>query len=344
MQEEITKPDRLLDVHGNLKQTGYARRPLSGFNPEHLKARSFYALNRMRLKEWDYYGVTTRDFFFSACVSNLGYMGLVFVYWIDFGQKKIWDSFRVTPFGIGCRMPLTTECGDIRFKQGAVQMDFIRRRQSRELIVNWPRMTKGRDLRAELSVSQPTDHEGITMATPIDKKGFYYNQKINAMPTTGTLIFGDQHETLEGNQGLACLDWGRGVWPYKTFWIWANASGVLKNGKLIGINLGKGFGDLRAATENCFFIDGEMHKLGWVDIQYDPKNYLDTWRFISDDDRCDLTFTPFFRRRADTNLLVMRSDANQIFGHYNGTLIQDDGTEVKVENLTGWAEDHNARW
>ena len=39
----------------------------------------------------------------------------------------------------------------------------------------------------------------------------------------------------------AGIDWGRGIWNYHTFWIWASAMGFDQNGKRIGINLGGGF-------------------------------------------------------------------------------------------------------
>jgi hypothetical protein len=75
------------------------------------------------------------------------------------------------------------------------------------------------------------------------------------------------------------LDWGRGVWQYRSFWNWASASGFQPDGSTIGLNLGCGFGDLSAATENCFILDGKVHKLEQVTFGYDSKNYLLPWKF-----------------------------------------------------------------
>jgi len=61
-----------------------------------------------------------------------------------------------------------------------------------------------------------------------------------------------------------------GIWEYSSFWNWASASGFLPDVRTVDLNLGKGFGGLGAATENCFFIDMKKKKelkallSGWI--------------------------------------------------------------------------------
>ena len=62
------------------------------------------------------------------------------------------------------------------------------------------------------------------------------------------------------------------------------------------------------------------------------------------DDLLELTFTPFFERVAKTDALILRSEVHQMFGRYNGFAVLDDGERVEINDLTGWAEEHNARW
>ena len=89
MQNEIKTGDFLLDGKGLLKHKGFSRAPLLAYNPENIKVYPLSFLNRLRLKEWDYYGITTKDFFFSVTVSNIGYAGLAFAYFIDFQNKSM---------------------------------------------------------------------------------------------------------------------------------------------------------------------------------------------------------------------------------------------------------------
>ena len=344
MQQEIFTPGDLLDANGKLVAAGFARRPLLRFNPENIgRFRSRWA-NRLRLKQWDYYGITTPEYFFSVCITDLGYMGLVFAYFIDFAAGTIKDSFKVTPLGAGCNLPLSSESGDNHFHSGNVKMSFLKQGETRTLTVRWPRFQGADDLNADLRVTQPATDDSIVMATPIDDKGFYYNHKANGMPTEGRFSIGSKTYEPTSETALCCLDWGRGVWPYATFWIWANASGRLPDGRRFGLNLGRGFGVLSAATENCFFIDGKMTKLGDVTIAYDAYDTNKPWSFVSDDGRLELVLTPFYHRKSTINLMVFKSKVNQMFGRYNGKVIDDEGRAHPIENLIGWAEDHFAMW
>jgi len=67
-------------------------------------------------------------------------------------------------------------------------------------------------------------------------------------------------------------------------------------------------------------------------------------RFSSSDGRFEMAFRPVLDRSADINLLVMRSVAHQVFGHFTGRAVLDDGTELEVENLFGFAEKVYNRW
>ena len=58
----------------------------------------------------------------------------------------------------------------------------------------------------------------------------------------------------------------------------------------------------------------------------------------------NLTFTPFHERLARTALVVIDSEVHQVFGRYSGTVRLDDGQEMKVRDLVGFAEEHRARW
>ena len=343
-QNEIKSKDVLLDKDGRLKHRGYSRSFLLDYNPENIRIFPLKCMNRLRLKEWDYYGVTTRDFFFSATVADIGYLGLTFVYFVDFKSKEVFEKIYPTPFGMKCKLPRSSESGDISFKAMGRKLTFLREEEQRIVKVHWKNFQKGDDLSANLVLQQPADMDSIVMATPIGDKHFYYNHKINCMPTGGEITIGEKKYELNHDNALTTLDWGRGVWEYKTLWNWASASGFLEDGRTIGLNLGKGFGDLSHATENCFFIDGKITKLGWVELEYDPSDYKKPWTFTSDDGKLQLTLTPFIEKKNKMNILVLRTEVHQMFGHYSGTLVTDEGEKIIITDLIGWAEEHQARW
>lgn len=342
MQKQVSKKGDLLNNNGELIEKGYSTAPVKTYNPEHVSLYPVLLLNKMRIKEWDYYGITTRDYFVSATISHIGYAGLIFVYYIDFKTKQYIEDTLITPLGKGFTLGRSSD-DDSYFKKDDITFAFKKKGVEREVYVNWPQFGKGKGFHAHWIIKQ-TPHDSIVMMTPIGKKRFYYNQKINCMPASGAFILDGKEYGFDFNHALATLDWGRGVWEYTSFWNWASASWFLPDGTTFGLNLGEGFGDLSYATENCFFINGRINKLDKVKFNYDNTHFMKPWYFGSNDGRLGLTFTPFFERVASSNLLVITSEVHQLFGMYNGFVVDNSGKKITVSNIIGWAEEHHARW
>jgi hypothetical protein len=164
------------------------------------------------------------------------------------------------------------------------------------------------------------------------------------MPAEGTIQYGGVNEDLSPENCLGSLDWGRGVWEYKSFWNWASASGFQPYGQTVGINFGCGFGDLSAATENCLVLNGKVHKLDQVKFNYDSHDFMRPWNFTDSEDRMNLNFVPFKERKAITNLGIIFSEVHQLLGRYSGTVRTDEGEILRIDDLIGFAEQHQARW
>lgn len=344
-QIELASPGPLLNPDGSLAQVGWCRRPLLDCN---LEAARFYPrllrpLQRLRIKRWDYYALFTPQRFFSATVADLGYAANVFVYTLDFASGRLHEEGLVLPAS-AVTLPRGSEFGETLYEGRAGRICFRVTGSARQIEVDWPAFDSGKGIRANLRLDCPPGHESMTIVIPIPPRRFYYNTKINCMPAQGMLQYGDISESVLPTQSLASLDWGRGVWEYRSFWNWASASGFLPDGRTIGLNLGQGFGDLSAAGENALILDGRIHKLGALRWDYTSGDYTKPWRFSDTEDRVNLTFTPFKERTARSNLLVIFSEVHQMFGRYSGCIRADDGEEIQIENLVGFAEEHHARW
>ena len=344
MQTELTNPGPLLDPAGRLAQIGWARQQLLDCNLENARFYRMRPLQILRIKRWDYYAVFTPQRFFSATIANLGYAGNIFVYTVDFKTGEYHEDGLVIPLGKGVQLPRNSTAGGSIYRGKDAQLSFEVSPEMRYLSVSWPQFHDGRGIEAEIELQCPAEHESMTITIPIGEKRFYYNRKINCMPAEGSLRYGDIHEQLHPDQTLGSLDWGRGVWEYSSFWNWASASGFMQDGRTLGLNLGCGFGDTSAATENCLILEGRVHKLDQVEIEYDTDDYMQHWKFNDSQNRLDLTFEPFTERVARTNLGVIVSEVHQLFGRYSGNAVTDDGETLQIEDLIGFAEDHHAKW
>ena len=98
------------------------------------------------------------------------------------------------------------------------------------------------------------------------------------------MSFGDVTYWFSPKTDYGTLDWGRGVWTYDNTWYWGSGNGTV-GGKPFGFNIGYGFGDTSAATENILFYDGKGHKLDDVTFHIPEGDYMKPWTFSSSDGR-----------------------------------------------------------
>ncbi|MFR5876906.1 MAG: DUF2804 domain-containing protein, partial [Eubacterium sp.] len=128
-----------------------------------------------------------------------------------------------------------------------------------------------------------------------------------------------------------------GVWTYDNYWYWGSGSGQV-NGVPFGFNLGYGFGNTSAASENVIFYDGKAHKFD--DIIFNiSDNYIDPWTFKSSDGRFDMYFEPIIDRSDYTSVAnVIVTDQHQVFGRMTGTAVLDDGTKIEIKDFLCFAE------
>ena len=74
------------------------------------------------------------------------------------------------------------------------------------------------------------------------------------MPAEGLITIGEKEYPLESKTSFGLMDWGRGIWPYRTHWLWGSACGLVDDIP-IAWNIGYGFGDLSTHSENIIFYD-----------------------------------------------------------------------------------------
>lgn len=344
MQKEISVNGPLLNSDGKLAQTGWSPQPMLDCNMEEARFYPLKALQFLRVKRWDYYAIFTPRYFFSATIADLGYAANVFVYIMDFSTGELYEEGLISPLGLGTKLPRNSTAGVSSFAGQGASLTFTVENGVHNLSIDWPKFNNGRGISAKIKLVQAADHQSMNLVIPIPPKRFYFNRKINCIPASGQIKYGDIHEELQADKSLGLLDWGRGVWEYSSFWNWASASGFMTDGSSIGLNLGCGFGDTSTATENAVIVDGRIHKLDQVPFAYDSKDYMQPWIFQDNQGRLDLTFTPFKDRTARTNLGIIFSEVHQLFGRYNGHVILDNGDKLEIHDLIGFAEEHKARW
>ena len=370
MQDErgetrIDQPGPLHNGDGTLACPGYATSLLLEYHRKNVKASAW------RIKEWDYYLVNDDEYAVALTLSYMGYAGLVSVSLIDFAQAAYKTTSVITPFPFGrFHLPESSASGVSSFENSRVALSFEAADGQRRLRATFRRFDGDEDLTFEaLLDEEPRDTMVIATPWAEDELAFYYNQKIVAMQVRGSFKKGTLVHGFRPENSFGLLDWGRGVWTRDNTWFWAVGQGwqhgpVHKQGKAgarlsgasqaggrhrFGLNLGYGFGDTSAASENMAFVDGAAVKLGRVDFGIPQKRrdarkiadryeLMQPWHMTDGEGRLDLMFTPAIDRIDYMDFKLIRSDQHQVFGTFDGTVVLDDGTRFPIEGLRGSAE------
>ncbi len=345
MQNEIFEKIDLLNEQGNIATPGFAKKMLYVYNRENIKA------PKARIKEWDYYYVGNKQYALCITVSDLGFVGALSLTVMDFVTPAQFTNTSIFLFPMGkLKMPRTSEQGDVYWKNGKVEMKITNDGSVRRLTGVYPNADKlGHDVSWDITLSEFPE-ESMVIATPFNKdKHFYFNQKINCMKAEGSFNVGQTNCPLDPADSFGTLDWGRGVWTYDNTWYWSSLSMRLDDGSTFGWNLGYGFGNTDAASEDMLFYNGKAHKIGRSefiipgDKEGDP-NFMEDWKFVSDDSRLDCTFHPIIDRYEPFDLKLMCMIPHQVFGYFNGTATLDDGTVIEIRDGLGFAEKVHNKW
>lgn len=336
IEKELTNPIMLCKEDGTLNPEciGWAKNPIYTSN---LKG------SWLRKKKWNYWCIMSPDCLFSATISNIDYVGMVFIYYLDFKTKNFIEKTIKSPFGIGCDMPAAVN-STVTFKNDSLALSMIDEEDGTHILCATNDFG-GKSLHVDFKVSQPKEHETLNVVIPWSDNRFQFTSKQECLPVEGSLILEEKSYTFEPVNTFAVLDYGRGIWPYESIWNWANGSGITDNRK-VGFNLGGTWTDGTGMTENAMVVDGKLTKIS-DDLQfsYDKTNLMKPWIIKTrTTDQVELKFIPFFERIAKSNLLLVKSDIHQMIGYYSGTIKTTDGQSIRIENILGSTEDHHARW
>lgn len=337
-EPEIVAPIDLCTAAGELNRAavGWSRQPLHRCN-----------LNGHwpRKKRWDFWAVTTDTHMLSVVYGCTDYVGTVAVTWLEYARGTRVEQVRILPLAYGMRFPETVGGGAMRYESRKLMLRLEEEPGGTRIGAAF-RSARGDRLEADILVARPPAHESLNVVIPWSSRSFQFTSKQNTRPATGTVLFnGESFRFDHSNQAFGCLDFGRGVWPFQTVWNWGAASGW-QDGLLVGLQLGGKWTDGTGMTESALCLNGRLHKVSepliWA---YDIRDYRRPWRIYAPHERrVDLTFLPLIKVAQRLELGVIGTDLHWVLGHYEGTVVADNGDRIAVANLLGWAEEHVARW
>ncbi len=332
--KEVLHSEQLLDNHGKLVARGYSRHMNFVYNNKSVRT--------PRLKEWDFYQIHFDGrYVLQLTLGHVSYAMQAGATLLDLatGDKHQLNKVcAVNPF-FRRKMPTNPEVAHtLQYFSHNLHVQFETTDKFRRLAFT---ANDYYGVKAEVNImlgNVSKSKEKMVIATPFSNaKQWYLNYKENCFVVNGYVRIGEVAYQI--NNGFGLLDWGRGVWPYRHKWTWGNG-GTVVNGKYFGFNIGWGFGDTEEATENAFFYDNKLYKLGEVqEIKYD-----DEIRFVDEDRRFVFRVEPIFDNFTRTHVLWVNNSCHQIFGKWSGYVVLDDGTKLQIPPFVAFCEHAVNRW
>jgi len=336
-ERELTEPVDECTSDGRLNPAavGWSRTPLHRCN-----LRGAW----LRKKRWDYWCVTSATHLLSITYTDLDYVGLASAWFLEYAGGRLVEQAALVPLARGFSQPDRVAGGDIRFEGSGLRIAITEEPAATRLEVAFD--AGGVPVVADVRVAKPPGHESLSVVIPWSATRFQYTSKHNTRPASGAVAVGGERFSFGPENGaFGCLDYGRGVWPYRSVWNWASASGAA-GGRTVGLNFGGKWTDGTGFTENGLCLDGRLHKLSedlvW---EYDRGDWMAPWRIRTPrSKRVDVAFRPFFHKPSRLELGAIGNELHVCFGRFDGVVLADDGTPVELADLVGWAEEHRARW
>ena len=334
VERELLAPTDLCDAHGRLDPAavGWSRQPLVRAN-----LRGHWP----RKKRWNFWNWISPRFVFSVTLADIDYAAFCQVTFIDFESGRSLGGMAFTRPG-AIALPEHVE-RTVAFRGRS--MEYANVNDGGDMKVDFAGAAKGGErIVADFVVRRPAGQESLNIVVPWSRERFQLNSKHNTMPCEGSVTVGDRRYVMDPSECHAVQDFGRGIWPYRSFWNWGVATGV-QDGVRIGVNVGARWTTGTGVNENGLFVDGRLHKI-MEDLRwdYDPSDWMRPWRVRAEHSGAvDLVLEPLVAHRVHTSVGLLSTGGVCSFGRWHGT-IRVDGQARPVRDLIGWAEEFSHRW
>jgi hypothetical protein len=232
---ELTEPVDVAGPDGRLapEAVGWARTPVHRWN-----GRGPWG----RRKRWECWCVAGDGAILAVTVADVDVAGVAVATVVDLATGELVEKLALRAFGLRPPLPDAPHGGDVRFDAMGLRIDLLPSPGATRVVV------ASRAIDADVVVDRPPGHDTLNVLVPRSDVQYRLTSKQFALRARGTVRARGRRHVVDG--AFAGLDFGHGVWPYRTEWNWGCAAGV-QDGRTVGINLGARWTDGTPVTETA---------------------------------------------------------------------------------------------
>ncbi|WP_163833009.1 DUF2804 domain-containing protein [Spartinivicinus ruber] len=291
--------------------------------------------------QFQYFGVISQELILGCAIADTKLVGAAFCYLYQPNTGKMLSYSLKSPFAHACQFAASPDAGTTTFTQGKRRIEMVNKTcpQSRSLQIALPKQ----GLAIDCSFIECDSFNPMRICTKTGVNGWVYAQKAAGIPVEGTIDCPWGTFDLAAIGACAHHDFSSGYMRRETFWNWGCLSGNTADGQAVGLNVSCGVNET-GFTENCFWLNGQLHKVDTVAFHYQKQDLFKPWHIQSYDGKVDLQFTPLGKHAECLDLWLMATNFHQLFGHFNGYLQTAEEEKIAINNMLGFVEDHYAKW
>ena len=325
MQREITNECHVFEKDGEVKSAGWARKSVFLYNEAESKTHGKHS-------ERDCYFINNGEVSLYLSVENLGLEFAIKIAVADLKRGGVISDFVVKKLNlIKNELPEAGDNGEFLYSDKRVQLQLTNTPQGRFIKCDFIDFAGIKNLYVNLVLKKNLG-ESLNELAPFERnrKYFYLKRFVPKFVAGGVIRVGGMEYSLNENTGRAYFDWTRFSKPRHHHYQRLSADCLMGNTRF-SLCLASRVGDNRFGNENCFFTDGQLHKLANISVKGSGKRLDRPVFFRGGTTAVDITFKPF---TVGGSVMSANMDKTTvIFGRLFGTLNHFDlGVPFPVDN------------
>lgn len=292
-------------------------------------------LKNFKFHKFNYFGITSGNYFAGIGVVDLGYLFNIFGYLYDFETKKVFEFNKKGILKNNLIYDVNPDNYKIKYKD-LINIEKSFDKKTLILNVNFNnKLIINTEFEYDFNKNNP-----LRLLAPANHNGWVFTEK-SALhkPLSFEIIFNKSKLNTDKENTFLTYDWSAGFMKRETNWTWASFSGLNNENQTTGANFAS-FVNETYCSENIYWENNNKFKAEQIIFEYENNNPNKKWFIYNKNKEIDLIFEPEFERTEKINAIIIKSFFRQFLGKFSGKL--NKNTEIK--NLYGITEIHRALW
>lgn len=316
MQQLVENKKNVFNEDGELTFGGWSKSPLFEYNKENHPASN-------KITEYDSYFISNSEMAFYLSYEITG---------IDLSIKTILADYKtgeILKDSISKRMlldpvtiPNQDSVGEFNYKDKRIALTVTNTIDGKYLKCDFIDFANIKNLFVKLFLKNG-GRDSMNMVSPFDKNKtcFYYKRFVEDYIASGVVRFGGvDYDVTEENSLVYFAKCRYLLSRHRKFQSLSGSTDI--GGHKLTINLASKVGSNRSGSENCYFVDGKLIKIGRTKVVGDDKSVTGNWDFSTADESLNIKFSPI---KTENGYLGCKCDkVTFVVGKLNGTLETDE--------------------